>query len=76
LKLGNHPGPNPGLPHAFFSTNGSVNRKKNGTKGKNVKRRGAGLKKRRIEENWRSMHGNRSVHIGDAHSLDIAGTRV
>jgi hypothetical protein len=51
LKLGNHPGPSPGIPHAFFSTNGSVSRKKNATKGKNMKRRGAGLKKRRTEEN-------------------------
>jgi hypothetical protein len=41
-----------------------------------MKRRGAGLKKRRIEENWRSMHENRNVHIRDAHSLDIAGTRA
>jgi hypothetical protein len=49
--LKSHPGPSPGLPHAFFSTNGSVSRKKNATKGKNMKRRGAGLKKRRVEEN-------------------------
>jgi hypothetical protein len=47
LKLGNHPGPNPGLPHAFSSTNGSVSRKKNATRGKDMKRRGVGLKKRR-----------------------------
>jgi hypothetical protein len=32
LKLGNHPGPSPGLPHAFSSTSGSVSRKRNATK--------------------------------------------
>jgi hypothetical protein len=74
--LGNHPGPSPRLPHAFFSTNGSVSRKKNAIKGNNMKMRSAGLKKWRIEENWRSMHENRNMHIGVAHSLDIAGTRA
>jgi hypothetical protein len=51
LKLGNPPGPSLGLPHAFSLTNGSVSRKKNATKGKNMKRRGTGLKKRHAEEN-------------------------
>jgi hypothetical protein len=41
-----------------------------------MKRRGAGLKKRHAEENWKSMHGNRSVHTRDAHSLGIAGTKA
>jgi hypothetical protein len=41
-----------------------------------MKRRSGGLKKKRIEESWKSMHGNRSMHIGDAHSSGIAGTRV
>jgi hypothetical protein len=47
LKLGNHPGPSPWLPRAFSSTNGSVSRRKNATRGKDMKRRGAGLKKKR-----------------------------
>jgi hypothetical protein len=34
------------------------------------------LKKERAEESWKSMHGNMSVHIGDAHSSGIAGTRA
>jgi hypothetical protein len=51
LKLGNHPGPSPGLPHAFSLTNGSVVRKRNATRSKNMKRRGTGLKKRRAKEN-------------------------
>jgi hypothetical protein len=34
------------------------------------------LKKKRTEESWKSTHGNRSVHIGDAHSSGIAGTRA
>jgi hypothetical protein len=41
-----------------------------------MKRRSGGLKKKRTRKRWRSMHENRSVHIGDAHSSGIAGTRV
>jgi hypothetical protein len=33
LKLGNHPGPSPGLPRAFSSTSGSASRKRSATKG-------------------------------------------
>jgi hypothetical protein len=47
LKLGNHPGPSLGLLSAFSSTNGSVSRKKNATRGKDMKRNGADLKKKR-----------------------------
>jgi hypothetical protein len=38
-------------PHAFSLTNGSVSRKRNATRSRNMKRRGAGLKKRCAEEN-------------------------
>jgi hypothetical protein len=41
-----------------------------------MKRRSGDLKKKRAEERWKSMHENKSVHIGDAHSSGIAGTRV
>jgi hypothetical protein len=51
VEVGEHPGPSPGLPHAFSSTNGSVSRKKNATRSKNMKRRGAGLKKRQAGKN-------------------------
>jgi hypothetical protein len=34
------------------------------------------LKKKSTEDNWKSMHENRSVHIGDARSSSTAGTRV
>jgi hypothetical protein len=47
VEVGESSRTSPGLPHAFSSTNGSVSRKKNATKSKNTKRRGAGLKKRR-----------------------------
>jgi hypothetical protein len=49
--------------------------KKNATRSKDTRRRSRDLKKR-TEESWKSMHGNRSVHIGDAHSLGIAGMRA
>jgi hypothetical protein len=32
--------------------------------------------KKSTEDNWKSMHENRSVHIGDARSSSTAGTRV
>jgi hypothetical protein len=41
-----------------------------------MKRRSGDLKNKRTEENWKSMHENKSVHIGDARSSGIAGTRV
>jgi hypothetical protein len=41
-----------------------------------MKRRSGGLKKKRIEESWKSMRGNKSVHIGDAHSSGTAVTRA
>jgi hypothetical protein len=46
LKLGNHPGPSPESPRASSSTNGSVSRRKNSTRGEDSKRRGAGLRKK------------------------------
>jgi hypothetical protein len=49
---------------------------KDATGSKNTKRRSGDLKKKRTEESWKSMHGNRSVHIGDAHSSGTVGTRV
>jgi hypothetical protein len=76
LKLGNHPGPSPGSPRASSSTNGSVSRRKNATRGEDMRRRGAGLKKRRTEKNWKRTCGNGSVHIGGAHSSDTAGMRA
>jgi hypothetical protein len=51
LKLGSHPGPSPGSPHAFSSTNDSASRKKNTTRGENTRRRSAGLKRRRAGKN-------------------------
>jgi hypothetical protein len=41
-----------------------------------MKRRSGDLNKKRTEENWKSMHENRSVHIGGARSSGTAGTRV
>jgi hypothetical protein len=61
---------------AFSLTSGNVNRKRNATKSKNTKRRSGGLKKKCVEESWKSIHGNKSVHIGDAHSSGIAGMRA
>jgi hypothetical protein len=38
--------------------------------------RDAGPRKKRAGENWNSTRGNKSVHIGGAHSLDTAGMRA
>jgi hypothetical protein len=76
VEVGNHPGPSPESPRASSSTNGSVSRRKSATKGEDTKRRGAGLRKKRAGKNWSSTHGNKSVHIGGAHSSDTAGMRV
>jgi hypothetical protein len=75
-KLGNHLGPSAGSPRASSSTNGSVSRRKNATRGEDMRRRGAGSKRRRAGKNWNNTRGNKSVHIGDAHSSDTAGMRV
>jgi hypothetical protein len=64
LKLGNHPGPNPGSLRASSSTNGSVSWRKNATIGKDTRKRGAGLRKRHAGKNWSSTRENKSVHIG------------
>jgi hypothetical protein len=76
VEVGNHPGPNPGSPRASSSTNGSVSWRKSATRGKDKRRRGAGLRKKRAGKNWSSTRGNKSVHIGVAHSSDTAGMRV
>jgi hypothetical protein len=41
-----------------------------------MNRRSGDLKKKRTEDNWKSMRENKSVRIGDVHSSGIAGTRV
>jgi hypothetical protein len=41
-----------------------------------MKRRGAGLKKRRAGKNWKGTRGSKSVHTGDARSLGTAGTKA
>jgi hypothetical protein len=76
IEVRNHPGPNPGSPRASSSTNGSVSRRRNATRSKDTRRRGAGLRKKRAGRNWSSTRGNKSVHIGGAHSSDIARMRV
>jgi hypothetical protein len=76
VEVGESSRTKPGLPRASSSTNGSVSRRKNATRGEDTRRRGAGLRKKRVGKNWNSTRGNRSVHIGDAHSSDTAGTRV
>jgi hypothetical protein len=75
-KLGNHPGPNPGSPRASSSTNGRVSWRKNATRGKDTRRRNAGLRKKPAGKNWSSTRGNKSVHIGGAYSSDTTGMRV
>jgi hypothetical protein len=48
----------------------------NATRNRNTNKRSGDLKKKCTEENWKSMHENRSVHIGDARSSGTAGMRV
>jgi hypothetical protein len=53
-----------------------VSRRRNATRSKDTRRRGAGLRKKRVGRNWSSTRGNKSVHIGGAHSSDTAGMRA
>jgi hypothetical protein len=76
VEVGESSRPNPGSPRASSSTNGGISKRKNATRSKDTRRRGAGLRKKHAGKNWSSTCGNKSMHIGGAHSSDTAGMRV
>jgi hypothetical protein len=41
-----------------------------------MRRKSGGLKRKHIEDSWKSMHESRNVRIEDVHSSGIAGMRA
>jgi hypothetical protein len=64
IEVGESSRTKPRVTTRILSTNGSVSWRKNATRGKDMRRRGVGLRKRHAGKNWSSTRGNKSVHIG------------
>jgi hypothetical protein len=76
IEVGESSRTKPRVTTRILLTNGSVSRRRNATRSKDMRRRGAGLRKKRAGRKWRSTRENRSVHTGVAHSSDTAGMKA